>query len=197
MAPQPRPRAAAWKALAGACAALGAWMPGTALALPVEGHVAVFGTPLKPIAEWVLGADAELGPRDGPWRVGAAAWQDVSPDAARRTWWGQEQALTLYGRAVYRLAPEHELSLLAGPNYRTSPASGDPYGAVVGASWRWQAERFWVRLTPHHVLSASPQAGAPWTASALPWAELGFRLSRHLGVGLRFGVGQAQVTWQY
>jgi hypothetical protein len=179
---------------------------------PLEGHLAIMALPPFGDIPYVgshdnaldLGAEAELGPRDGFWLVGVGAWTSLFV-SAREIAWNQDVASTLWGRLRLPVGGGHELSVLAGGNYRYSlmacPGSCEPdtpYGLLLGASWQYRGDRWWLRVTPQYtfpLFGERQQEG--WMLSTVPWAEIGYRLTPQLGISFRVAPAPFKLTLQF
>lgn len=179
---------------------------------PFEGHVALMALPPFGDIPYVgshnnaldLGAEAELGPRDGFWLVGAGTWTSLFVNASEIAW-NHDVASTLWGRLRLQVGGGHELSVLAGGNYRNwlmaCPGTCEPYtpyGLLVGASWQYRGDRWWLRVTPQYTFPLFGERHRDgWMLSTVPWAEIGYRLTPQLGISFRMAPAPFKLTLQF
>jgi hypothetical protein len=99
----------------------------------------------------------------------------------------------------------HELSVLAGGNYRDwqriCPGTCNPYtpyGLLLGASWQYQGDRWWLRVTPQYTFPLFGERQLDgWMLSTVPWAEIGYRLTPQLGISFRVAPAPFKLTWDF
>jgi hypothetical protein len=159
-------------------------------AVPIEGHVGIFGVP--PVFSNItsIGMDVELAWKGTPWGVGALAWHEVylgdprgfDPRLKGRTAW------------VRGSLPVEGLVVMAGVNeFNDSRACAgfcepeSQFGALLAISYTFRTERLWLTLTPQYVMpiDGRPSASSLYR-SGIPWAEAGVMMTPWLALGVRF-----------
>jgi hypothetical protein len=173
----------------------------------VEGHAALMGfpggTPLSPGAN--LGLEAELGPAAQPWSLGAAGWIELYHSPALG-WEHGAMALSAWGRLRLFSWEDQTVSVLAGGNYQPpygygcidTCASPTPYGLLLGVSWIYQAERLWLRVSPHYVAPVGgTRSESGLGLSTIAWAEFGIRLTPQLDLAVRLSNVPVEVIWNF
>ena len=171
-------------------AALSVWALGTdAPALagepePLEVHLGLL----------LAGVAAEA--RQGPFHVGGLVWKPLFSNGPAQSLWAAYAFFPQpHTRWKLRIGGVHYDQWGVGCFGVCDPAAD--YGLFAGVSYRVQAERLWMELTPQYFLPLGGRAYYPSMAmSGLPWVEVGIQVTEDLALSLRWGETPLMVRYR-
>lgn len=189
-----------------ALALWGVGAPALGAEWPVEGNVGVLH---KPLDSMLLGLEAEVGPRGGPWHVGGLYQVEIfeknTGDPAGGYLLEAPQIIATWARYDWELPNGDAFGPIAGLSY--SPRTqyiGQPTtdvlsatGAVFGATYTLRSGPLWVRAIPHVVIGAPRPNGHWFSRSGLPWLEFGWTIVPGLQASARFTEAFFKLAWVF
>jgi hypothetical protein len=142
-------------------------------------------------------AELELEQSSGPLSLGAEIFVPQPQQPEWNVWavWGRWD--TGWGFAPV-VGIDGSAGMLPSVGIGRTPESP---GVIVGVSRRWEAGRFWWRVSPSLVATPGDMnaLGYSWRSflAGPPWAEAGWRPTDHLEIGLRLALSPIALSYRF
>lgn len=172
----------------------------------LEGNIGLLHKALDPI---IVGVEAEVGLKGGPWHVGGLfqmeRFERQTGTAEGGYVWHVPHIAAGWARYDWALPNGDAIGPVAGLSYSpTTQYIGQPTtdvlsatGAVVGAAYTLRSGPLWLRAMPHVVIGAPRPNDFFLFRSGMPWLEFGWTIVPGLQASARLSEAFFKLAWVF